>query len=157
CLRAMALDPSNRYSSARALAEDVERWLDDDPVEAYPEPLSARLGRWGRRHKQAVGTGFAALLLGVLGLGIATLLIQGERRKTDEQRRLAVMNEGRANEQAKLARTNEARANEQTKLALASEAKAKQQETLARANAAEAKKQEGIARGLEEIARAGEE
>ena len=50
CLKAMALQPEARYESARALSEDVERWLADEPVTAYHEPPMARLARWGRRH-----------------------------------------------------------------------------------------------------------
>jgi serine/threonine protein kinase len=45
CLRAMALPPGDRYPSARALAEDLEHWLADEPVAAYREPWPARLGR----------------------------------------------------------------------------------------------------------------
>ena len=41
----MAIEPEDRYGSARALAEDVTRWLDDEPVSAYPEP--SRCGRGG--------------------------------------------------------------------------------------------------------------
>ena len=38
CRKAMALEPADRYPSARALAEDVTQWLDDAPVSAYQEP-----------------------------------------------------------------------------------------------------------------------
>ena len=41
CLKAMALKPDDRYSSARALADDIDRWLADEPVSAYREPWSA--------------------------------------------------------------------------------------------------------------------
>ena len=40
CLKAMALTPEDRYASCRALAEDVERWLADEPVTAWREPWS---------------------------------------------------------------------------------------------------------------------
>src|SRR4051794_14327627 len=51
CLKAMALKPEDRYGSARELAEDIERWLADEAVSAYRDPISTRLTRWGRRHK----------------------------------------------------------------------------------------------------------
>src|SRR5205814_8560023 len=54
CLKAMALDAGDRYATAEALAEDVERWLADEPVAAYREPLTTRAGRWMRRHKPIV-------------------------------------------------------------------------------------------------------
>ena len=43
----MALRPEDRYASPRALADDVEHWLADEPVSAYREPWPARLGALG--------------------------------------------------------------------------------------------------------------
>ena len=37
----MALNPSERYTSARALADDIERWLADEPVSAFRDPFLA--------------------------------------------------------------------------------------------------------------------
>jgi serine/threonine-protein kinase len=50
CLKAMALKPEDRYPSARALADDIEHFLADEPVAAYREPWRVRAGRWVRRH-----------------------------------------------------------------------------------------------------------
>src|SRR5262249_22574215 len=58
-LKAMATRPEGRYASARALADDVERWLADDRVGAYPEPWTRTLVRWLTRHRTSV-TGAAA-------------------------------------------------------------------------------------------------
>ena len=44
CLRAMALQRADRYGSPRALADDLELWLADKPVSAWPEPWTARTG-----------------------------------------------------------------------------------------------------------------
>ncbi len=46
CLRAMALRPEDRYTSAGSLAQDIERWLADEPVAAYEESISEKLKRW---------------------------------------------------------------------------------------------------------------
>ena len=51
CLRALAREPDGRYAAAGELAREVQRWLADEPVAAYPEPAPARLGRWARRHQ----------------------------------------------------------------------------------------------------------
>ena len=48
CLKAMALRPEDRYGSCRALAEDIERWMADEPVSAWREPLTRRARTMGR-------------------------------------------------------------------------------------------------------------
>jgi serine/threonine protein kinase len=54
CLRAMALRSQQRYASALELAQDVERYLADEPVLAYREPATDRLRRWARRRRKAL-------------------------------------------------------------------------------------------------------
>jgi tetratricopeptide (TPR) repeat protein/tRNA A-37 threonylcarbamoyl transferase component Bud32 len=63
CRKAMAWEPEDRYASARALADDLEHWLADEPVSAYPEPWDRRLARWTRRHRAWVQAGAAAALV----------------------------------------------------------------------------------------------
>jgi tetratricopeptide (TPR) repeat protein/tRNA A-37 threonylcarbamoyl transferase component Bud32 len=68
CLKAMALQPGDRYPSARALAEDIEHWLADEPVSAWREPWPVRARRWAKRHRTAVAATMVALMVGVVGL-----------------------------------------------------------------------------------------
>jgi tetratricopeptide (TPR) repeat protein len=68
CLKALARSPADRYPSARALADDVERWLADEPVSAWREPLAVRARRWMRRHRTAMTAAAVGLLAGVVGL-----------------------------------------------------------------------------------------
>src|SRR5262245_36632734 len=51
CLKAMAHRPADRYASPKALSEDVERWMADEPVTAWHEPWTRRLVRWLTRHR----------------------------------------------------------------------------------------------------------
>jgi tetratricopeptide (TPR) repeat protein len=67
CLKAMAREPEGRYGSAQALAEDIERWMADEPVTAWREPLSRRARRWARRHRQTVAALAAVAVLAVAG------------------------------------------------------------------------------------------
>jgi tetratricopeptide (TPR) repeat protein/serine/threonine protein kinase len=67
CLKAMARVPEERHESARALAEDIDRWLADEPVTAYREPWWTRLARWRRRHRPLVAGLSAALAVLVAG------------------------------------------------------------------------------------------
>lgn len=68
-LKAMATRPEDRYPSCKTLADDLDRWLADDRVEAYPEPWTRSLTRWLTRHRTGVTAAAAAVLVGVAGLG----------------------------------------------------------------------------------------
>jgi tetratricopeptide (TPR) repeat protein/tRNA A-37 threonylcarbamoyl transferase component Bud32 len=72
CLKAMATRPEDRYESVRALAADVERWLAGEPVSAWREPWARRAGRWASRHRTAVATATAALVMAAVGLAAVT-------------------------------------------------------------------------------------
>jgi serine/threonine-protein kinase len=93
CPKAMATNPDNRYASCRVLADDIERWMADEPVSAWREPLSLRARRWAKRNRTAVTTAAVALVAGVIGLS-AVLLVQTQA-KADIARALA--SETRAN------------------------------------------------------------
>jgi tetratricopeptide (TPR) repeat protein len=69
CLKAMALKPEDRYGSSRLLADDIERWMADEPVTAWSEPISRRTRRWMQRNRTAVAAALVALGAGVVGLG----------------------------------------------------------------------------------------
>ena len=75
CLKAMATKPDDRYASCRGLAEDIERWMADEPVSAWPEPWTRTLLRWLTRHRTGVTGVAAAVLVGVVGMA-AVLAVQ---------------------------------------------------------------------------------
>ncbi|MFO0952506.1 MAG: serine/threonine-protein kinase [Isosphaeraceae bacterium] len=75
CLKAMARRPDDRYASAKALAEDVERWMADEQVSAWREPWTRVLSRWLTRHRTGVTGAAAAVLAGMIGL-VAVLAVQ---------------------------------------------------------------------------------
>ena len=86
----MAFEPANRYQSARELALDLEHWIADEPVAAYPERRLQRLSRWLRRHRSWTYAG-AAALVGITAVATAALffvdrapLAQEEARKEAE-------------------------------------------------------------------------
>ncbi len=84
CLKAMALKPEARYASPKALADDVERWIADEPVASYPEPFVRRARRWARKHRTGLTTATAtALVAGLLVGGFAWRNIE-QRRRTDD-------------------------------------------------------------------------
>ncbi len=67
CRKAMSLKSEDRYATPRALADDVERWMADEPVSAWREPFFVRARRWARRHRTAVASSAAALLVALAG------------------------------------------------------------------------------------------
>ena len=66
CLKAMATKPEDRYASP-GLADDIERWMADEPVSAWREPLSRRARRWAKRNRTAVACVAVALIAGWWG------------------------------------------------------------------------------------------
>ena len=89
CLKAMKRDRDDRYPSARALADDVERWLADEPVSAHAYPATARVARWVRRHRPQVGIA-SALLLSALIAAISLLEVRAEKGRANENFKLAL-------------------------------------------------------------------
>ena len=79
CLKAMAAVPEDRYPTPKALADDLDRWMADEPVSAWREPLSRRARRWARRNRTAMTAVAAALLAGVFGLS-AVLVVQTQAK-----------------------------------------------------------------------------
>src|SRR5262249_43252047 len=87
CLKAMALRPADRYASGGAWAGASGRWMADEPVTAWREPLSARARRWARRHRTGVTGAAATLLAGLLGLA-AVAAVQSRANAALERKNL---------------------------------------------------------------------
>ena len=74
CMKAMSKSPDQRYQSAGAFAQDVERWLADEPVAAWNEPIITKAGRWVRNHKTLVTSALALFLTTTLALMVVSAL-----------------------------------------------------------------------------------
>ncbi len=89
CLKAMATEPDDRYPTAKAVADDLERWMADEPVSAWREPLARRARRWGRRNRTAVTGAAVALVVALGAVSAGTVLISQQRSVALQQRDLA--------------------------------------------------------------------
>jgi serine/threonine-protein kinase len=67
CLKCLEKDPQRRYSSAIALAEDLERWLKHEPIAARRTGLITRARKWVRRNPTSalLAASLAALIAAV--------------------------------------------------------------------------------------------
>jgi serine/threonine protein kinase len=78
--KAMAKAPEERYLSAKELAEDLQRFLEDRPILARRPTLVHKVRKWSRRHKTGVTVGLAAL---AAGLAASTALVWWEMERID--------------------------------------------------------------------------
>jgi eukaryotic-like serine/threonine-protein kinase len=121
CLKAMARNPEVRYGSCRALAEEIERWMADEPVAAWREPASRRARRWARRNRTAVTGSAVAVLAGLVGLA-AVAVVQSRTKSALEAKNLQLEVANEATTRA-LDETTKAQAQTQAALAQSEESR----------------------------------
>lgn len=92
-LKCLDKDPARRYPSARALAEDLARYLEGRPVQARPLNVVQRSARWARREPRLAAT--ALLAFGLLAGGVVATTQQWYR--ADRNADTARANEATAN------------------------------------------------------------
>jgi WD40 repeat protein/serine/threonine protein kinase len=86
CLKCLEKEPSKRYQSALALAEDLRRFQANEPIAARPPSLPDRWLKFARRNKALVGAAaavFVALTLGTIATTIFALAESRQRRQAD--------------------------------------------------------------------------
>jgi eukaryotic-like serine/threonine-protein kinase len=93
-LRCTARDPDQRYASARAVAADLQRYLDGEVVEAYAAGLAYRLTRFVLRNKLLAGMAAAA----AASLLVASVAVAVFALRADAARKRAELRQGQAEE-----------------------------------------------------------
>jgi len=81
CLKCLDKDPQRRYSSALVLAEDLERWLRHEPIQARRTGVFDRGKKWLQRNPTAAGIIVLSLAL-IAALGVIVLKTDLFRRPT---------------------------------------------------------------------------
>ncbi|HEY1250897.1 MAG TPA: serine/threonine-protein kinase [Thermoanaerobaculia bacterium] len=82
--KALEKEPDRRYAGADALAEDIERYLDNQPILAHPPSTTYQLRKLVSRHRAAFGTA-AVVALVVLASAVA-LAVQAGRIRRERDR-----------------------------------------------------------------------
>lgn len=83
CARAMARDPADRYATPAALAQDLQRYLADEPVSVFDEPLAGRMWRWMRRHRTWT---LAAAFVAVITVTVTSVAAVMLARASEDER-----------------------------------------------------------------------
>ena len=111
CLKCLEKDPSKRYSTAAALADDLGHFVRHEPITARPVGQTERLWRWCKRNRLVASliAAIAFLLLDTaVGGSIMAARDNAARKAADENARLA--NEAAGRERASAERAHQASA-----------------------------------------------
>ena len=71
--KAIARDPAARYATAAALAEDLQRFVEDRPIRARRVSAAERLLRWCRRNKLVAGLLASVVVTLTVGFAVSTM------------------------------------------------------------------------------------
>jgi WD40 repeat protein len=106
-MKALEKDRTRRYETANGFAEDIRRYLADEPVQACPPSAAYRLRKFARRNKAALAM-TAVITLALLTGGVA-LAVSEVRVRTETEANLGAQTK-RADEEARRANAESERA-----------------------------------------------
>jgi eukaryotic-like serine/threonine-protein kinase len=86
-MKALEKDRQRRYETANALAMDIRRYLNNEPVIARPPSRFYRLGKSVQRNKVVYASGLVVALSLIAGLGVSTIFFFNERQARLEEER----------------------------------------------------------------------
>lgn len=81
-MKALSKDRNKRYESASALAQDIQRHLNSEPIDAKPPTTITKLAKWSHRHRALVSSIAAVACVAVAALSISTAMITRALRQS---------------------------------------------------------------------------
>ena len=87
CMKCLDKSPARRYESAAALADELKRYLEGRPILARPVSPPERAARWCRRNPlvaSLIGVSFAAVVFGMVALGVSNVRTEAARKRSEE-------------------------------------------------------------------------
>jgi serine/threonine protein kinase len=106
CLKCLQKDPAKRYASADALADDLRRWLQGDPIMARPISRWEKSIRWFKKNPAIA----SAVAVGFLSLGVIVAILYSANNRLIIQRDFAIDARNEANKQSRMAESRLRRA-----------------------------------------------
>jgi serine/threonine protein kinase/Flp pilus assembly protein TadD len=97
-MKALEKDRNRRYETANGLARDIERYLNDEPVQACPPSAWYRFRKLARRNRAVLAV--AGVVFGALLVTVASLAISNVRITREKQEKEQALQEARANAEA---------------------------------------------------------
>jgi serine/threonine protein kinase/tetratricopeptide (TPR) repeat protein len=91
-MKALEKDRNRRYETASSFSTDVQRYLDDESVQACPPTLARRAAKWSRRHRSVVWAVVLLLVVAFIASAVATLLVARERDAANANYQIAKEN-----------------------------------------------------------------
>lgn len=113
CVKCLDKDPTRRYGTAADLAEELRRYLRDEPIRARPISSAEKLVRWCQRKPglaAALGVGLLLILIIAIGSPVAVYRINAARKQEAALRARAEAAERATEQQLQTALGEQARA-----------------------------------------------